>query len=242
MKRIARLANEPLISAPSRQMTYKTNARLAGFMFLFYTAATLAQGVLLGPIISGAGVAAKLANISQHVTSMSLVIVLSMVTILAALFLAVTLYAITRDEDGDLALLALCCRLAEGVFNVFPALAWTGLLWLGSEMMTTAAEGSTAAAMGTLLLKVPGWSTSVGAICFGVGSTLFSYLFLKARSIPVPLAWLGVEEPPILLSPLLLRRPGHPSLNDLDPNRPTLYVGVRVLESWFSPPTVRELT
>lgn len=118
-------------------MTYKTNARLAGFMFLFYTAATLAQGVLLGPIISGAGVAAKLANISQHVTSMSLVIVLSMATILAALFLAVTLYAITRDEDGDLALLARCCRLAEGVFNVFPALAWTGLLWLGSEMRTT---------------------------------------------------------------------------------------------------------
>ena len=53
-------------------------------------------------------------------------------------------------------------------------------------------EASTAAAIGGLLLKVPRWSTSFSAICFGVGSTLFSYLFLKARSIPVPLAWLGI--------------------------------------------------
>ena len=171
-------------------MTYKTNARLAGFMFLLYTAAAIAQQVLLGPIISGAGVAAKLASISQHATSMSLVAVLSMVTVLTAVVLAVALYAITRDADHDLALLALCCRLAEGVFNVFPALAWTGLLWLATQTPTTPAE--TAAAVGGLLLKVPGWSTSVSAICFGVGSTLFSYLFLTVRSIPVPLAWLGV--------------------------------------------------
>jgi len=37
-----------------------------------------------------------------------------------------------------------------------------------------------------------GSSTTIGATCFAVGSTLFSYLFLRARSIPVPLAWLGV--------------------------------------------------
>ncbi len=31
-----------------------------------------------------------------------------------------------------------------------------------------------------------------GATVFAVGSTLFSYLFLRARSIPVWLAWLGI--------------------------------------------------
>jgi len=173
-------------------MTFKTNARLAGVMFLIYTATSVAQGVLLGPAIGGANVAAKLASISQHVTSMRLVVVLSMVTILDALFLAVALYAITREEERDLALLALCCRLTEGVINIFPTLAWTGLLWLGTEIRTPAAEATTAAAIGGLLLKVPRWSTSVSATCFGVGSTLFSYLFLQARSIPAPLAWLGI--------------------------------------------------
>jgi transposase len=31
-----------------------------------------------------------------------------------------------------------------------------------------------------------------GKVVFAVGSTLYSYLFLLARSIPVPLAWLGI--------------------------------------------------
>jgi cytochrome bd-type quinol oxidase subunit 2 len=70
-------------------------------MFLFYTAATLAQGSFRS--IIGARRAAKLTLFSQHVTSMSLVIVLSMVTILAALFLAVTLTHDHARRDGDLA-------------------------------------------------------------------------------------------------------------------------------------------
>jgi len=37
-----------------------------------------------------------------------------------------------------------------------------------------------------------------------MASTLFSYLFLRARSIPVPLAWLGVLASLLLLVALLL--------------------------------------
>lgn len=109
-------------------MTCKTNARLAGFMSLFYTTVTLAGEVLSGPIVSVTGIAVKLASISQRVSSIRLAAVLSMLRILAALFLPVALYAITRDEDSDLALLAPCCPLAEGVLNAFPALAWTGIV------------------------------------------------------------------------------------------------------------------
>jgi hypothetical protein len=32
----------------------------------------------------------------------------------------------------------------------------------------------------------------MSAILFAMGSTLFSYLFLRGRTIPVPMAWLGV--------------------------------------------------
>lgn len=83
-------------------MTCKTNARLAGFMSLFYTTVTLAGEVLSGPIVSVTGIAVKLASISQRVSSIRLAAVLSMLRILAALFLPVALYAITRDEDSDL--------------------------------------------------------------------------------------------------------------------------------------------
>jgi hypothetical protein len=32
----------------------------------------------------------------------------------------------------------------------------------------------------------------ISATSFAVGSTIFSYLFLRSRTIPVPLAWLGL--------------------------------------------------
>jgi hypothetical protein len=37
-----------------------------------------------------------------------------------------------------------------------------------------------------------GLGVPIAAFCFALGSTLFSWLFLRGRSIPVPLAWLGV--------------------------------------------------
>jgi hypothetical protein len=110
-------------------MTRTTNARIAGFAFLFYIAA----GIL----------SLKLAG-RPHATD-----VLSMLTSFSALVLGVTLYALTREVDRDVAMLGLGCRILE------------------------AAPGE-------------------GAIYFAVGSTLFAWLLLRGRLIPVALAWLGV--------------------------------------------------
>jgi hypothetical protein len=60
-------------------------------MFLFYTATAIAEMVLFGQATNGVGVAARLGSIARHATSMRLVVVLSMVTILDALVLAVAL-------------------------------------------------------------------------------------------------------------------------------------------------------
>jgi hypothetical protein len=57
---------------------------------------------------------------------------------------------------------------------------------------TAGADTAAAQVIGALLLKVHGWAMIIGATCFVVGSTIFSWLFLRARSIPVPLAWLGL--------------------------------------------------
>ena len=65
-------------------MTRKTNARLAGFMFLFYIATAFPLFVLSNRVTAGADVAAKLANIAQHVPLMRVVIVLNLSTFLSA--------------------------------------------------------------------------------------------------------------------------------------------------------------
>jgi uncharacterized protein DUF4386 len=96
-------------------MTRKTNARLAGFMFLFYIATGLANLALFNQATGGGEEFAKLKSIAQHATLMRLTVLLTMCGFVSAVVLGVTLYALTRDEDRDLAMMALCCRVTEGV-------------------------------------------------------------------------------------------------------------------------------
>ena len=127
-------------------MTRTTNARIAGVTFLVYIAAGVATLSLTG---------------RTHATD-----VLSLVTSLSALVLGVTLYAITSEEDPDVAMLALTCRVVEAI---------------------------------------PG---NAGAFFFAVGSTLFSWLLLRGRMIPVALARLGVLASVFLVVILPLQRAG----------------------------------
>ena len=114
----------------STDMTRNTNARVAGFAFLVYIAAGLS-----GLAVPRDG---------------SWAAVFPLLTSFSALVLGVTLYAITREQNADLAMLAMVCRVVEGVPRVS------------------------------------------GEIYFAVGSLLFSWLLLRGRMIPAPLAWLGV--------------------------------------------------
>ena len=126
-------------------MTLTTNARVAGFTFWIYFAAGIAGLVLAG---------------NTPATN-----VLSVVTSFSALVLGVTLYAITREQDRDLAMMALACRVIEAV---------------------------------------PGH----GEIYFAVASTIFSWLLLRGRMIPVGLARLGVMASVLLVMLLPLQMAG----------------------------------
>jgi Domain of unknown function (DUF4386) len=128
-------------------MTRRTNATVAGITFLVYIVAGIASLALKNRV--------------------GVVALLTLVTSFCALVLGVTLYAITREEDQDLALLALLCRVIE---------------------------------------SVPGHGG--GAIYFAVGSTLFCWLLLRGRMIPIALAWLGVIASALLVVLLLLRTAG----------------------------------
>ena len=172
-------------------MTSTANARLAGCTFLAYIATGIASMVLFSRAAAGANAAARLASIAQHGTAVRLTAVLTLLTFFEAVVLGVTLYALTRDEDHDLAVLALCCRAAEGVLGAASGVRTMQLLSV-AMVSTTASDVTSATALGSSLLGQGGSSTAIGGTCFAVGSTLFSYLFLRARSIPVPLAWLGV--------------------------------------------------
>ena len=126
-------------------MTRTTNARVAGVTYFVYPAAG----------ISALAVAGR-----PHAAD-----VLSVFTSFSALVLGVTLYAISREQDPDLATLGLACRVLEAI---------------------------------------PG----EGYIYFAVGNTVFCWLLLRGRMIPVALAWLGFVASVFLVVVVFLQHAG----------------------------------
>jgi len=190
-------------------MTRTTNARIAGFTFLAYIALAFPAALLFDRAASGQGTAIKLARIAEHATDMRIAIVLTLITCFAAIVLGVTLYAITRDQDPDLAMVALACRVGEGILGAIFMLTKLELLWLATAAEANAPDAAAPQALGTFLLMAPRlWNTTMGATFFAVGSTLFSYLFLRGRTIPVALAGLGVVASVLLVIGLPLQLAG----------------------------------
>src|SRR5438477_9346618 len=186
-------------------MTRMANARLAGFTYLFYIAVAFPSMVLFARATSGDGMAAKLASMAQHAASVRAAAVLGLLGSLCALVLAVTLYAITRDQDRDLALLGLTCRVAEGIIGAASIAASFGLLSIALASGENAPDPAAARAIGAFVLQQP---ELIGGWFFAVGSTLFSWLLLRGRMIPVSLAWLGVVAPALLVVGLPLQLAG----------------------------------
>jgi hypothetical protein len=185
-------------------MTRKANARLAGFTFLFYIATGIANLALSNQATGGGDSFAKLKSIAQHETLMRLTVLLTMCGFVSAVVLGVTLYALTREEDRDLAITALCFRVTEGVNAVAGAGRTLQLLAIAAIATGATPDAAAAQSYGSLMLNQGVWAGNIGALCFVMASTLYSYLFLRARTIPVVLAWLGVLASVLLLVALPL--------------------------------------
>ena len=137
--------------------------------------------------MAGHGVEAKLASVAQHMPDLRIAVLFVLFTSFCALVLGVTLWGLTREQDPVLAMLALTCRVCEGLAGALGVQRTMGLLWLAGP---DAPDAATARTLGTWLLE--GQVSGVAAIFFSVGSVLFAWLLLRGRMIPAPLAWLGV--------------------------------------------------
>jgi hypothetical protein len=121
-------------------LTLTTNARVAGFTLWIYFAAGIGE-----LMVSTRGPANSL---------------LTMTTSFCALVLGVTFYALTREEDPDLALLALGCRVLEAVpgegviYFAAGSLIFSWLLLRG-RMIPTGLAWLGVAASGFLVVLIP---------------------------------------------------------------------------------------
>jgi hypothetical protein len=173
-------------------MTRKTNARIVGYAFILYIAAGILSMALSRRARGGGeGIAARLASMPDHTTAVGIAILLTFVMAFAALWLGVSLYALTRDEDPDLAMMGMISRVAEGVVGVSVP-STVILLWLATAKGSGAPDVAGAQAIGAFLLRLESSTALISATLFAVGSTLFCWLLLRGRIIPAPLAWIGL--------------------------------------------------
>ena len=146
-------------------MTDTTNSRVAGVAFLVYIATGIGSMALAG---------------RPSVTA-----VLSLVMSLSALALGVTLYAITRQQDRDLAMLGLTCRVVEAVSDsqvaaIFFAVASTIFSWLllrgGMIPVALARLGVTASVALVIILPLQRAGLWSGATSWSASATWLVWL------------------------------------------------------------------
>jgi hypothetical protein len=165
-------------------MTIRSNARVAGATFLVYIAAGM-TGLIYkpGPLLE---------------------VGLWFVQCFSALVLAVTLHAITRGQDPDIAMLGLTFRVGEGILGAM-------YISLNHRLLSLAAVNSADSAGGAervLNAFIHGAGRSHVLVCatfFAAGSTCFSWLLLRGRMIPVGLAWVGLAASVLLVVTLPLQ-------------------------------------
>jgi hypothetical protein len=150
-------------------MTLRSIARLAGTAYLLYIAAGI--GSMVAP-----------AQIRP---------VLGTVMVLCAVTLGATLYAITRQVDRDLALLAMLCRVLEA-------------------------------------------GSASGDIYFAVASTIFCWLLLKGRIIPIWLSLLGLFSSGGLVVQLLVQQAAGASTNWSSPMTWVIWFQLLIFELTFA--------
>ena len=171
-------------------MTRSRNARIAGVAYLVYIAVGIANELLMARATNADGTAALLVRIADYAIDVRLAILFKLIECFSAFVIGAALYGITRDEDHELAMLGLVCRVAEGVMIASILIPNdVGLLSLAEASAARATDAATANAQTAVLLMPVG---PMGAVFFAAGTTIFSFLLLRGRMVPVSLAALGV--------------------------------------------------
>jgi hypothetical protein len=190
-------------------MTRRTHARIAGFTILFYMAIGVTVMILMNRATNAEATAAILARIAEHASDVRVAVLLELLECFSAVVLAVVLYWITRDEGHELAMLAMICRVSEGVLGAVGLRNTLGLLWLATAGAGAGGpDVATANRLGDYLLMPSQSAMNIGGLFFAVGSMIFSCLLLRGRIVPVSLAWLGVLASVLLVVGLPLQIAG----------------------------------
>ncbi len=158
---------------------FSSTSLLLSAQWLYLTWQQVVQGKLQPSSIS----------LAQYLPLVRLNALLNLITFFIAVKSSCLYHYMCSHVIRILTLRNLHCVVAapESIFSAISAV-WTLVLL----SVVTASDSAIIKTLGFLLLQLDGPIFLISASCFAIGSAIYSYLFLQARSIPSPLAWLGV--------------------------------------------------
>ena len=168
-------------------------ARLAGFLYLATNATAIFAFSVSGQFIVRNDPMQTAANIAASESLFRIAVAGELVTIAGVVALIVALYVVLKQVGRNLALLAAFWRLMENcILAVLTFTSFTALALLGGGNYLQPMDAQQSQGLMFTLLRVHSYGFQVGFLFLGLGSALFSYLWLKSRYIPRWLAVLGL--------------------------------------------------
>jgi hypothetical protein len=169
-------------------------ARVAGFSYLVALLfANFAEFYVAAHIVVYNDAATTAQNVMAHELLFRLGIAGNLIVFALDVVLIIALYVILKPVNRNLALIAACWRLIETATMVVVALSDLDVLRLlsGAEYLRVF-EADRLQALARLSIGAHGAAYSIGLLFFGLGSTLFGYLWIKSNYVPKALAAWGL--------------------------------------------------
>ena len=176
----------------STERTQRICARVAGFLFLWLIITGLAGELTISHIVGSGTFAETAKRVVASEVLYRVALSSELIETLSALLLAFALYVTLKPVDKLLAQMAMYWRLGESFIGCVGVIFGYVRLRLYTSPQSLGAMGADQTQALVDLTRAAGSAAyNIGATCFGIGSILFFYLFLKSRYIPRILAAFG---------------------------------------------------
>lgn len=182
------------LTPDSIEPVQQTGAKVAGVLYLVAMALSIfAESFVRGKMIIPHDAARTAANILASERFFRLGIVSDLLVYVCDIALIWGLYVVLKYVNKNVALLAVFFRLIEtAVLATTTLTAFIALRLLSGADFLRAIDSDQLQALARAFLSIYGVGLSVGFVFLGLGSTIFSCLWLRSGYIPRALAWLGI--------------------------------------------------
>ena len=166
--------------------SYRSNARVAGVLLLFATAASLLSSPFLAPITT--------LNFTEFSANQNQALIGALLVFIAAILsvsIAISLYPVLKKFNQSLAIGAVSFRLIEAVLYIVGVVTIIFLLTLSQEFVQAGAPSSSYfQTLGAVFLSGHDWvSFGAGPIAFSLGALMYYIIFYQTKLVP---RWLSI--------------------------------------------------